>query len=503
MAVGMIAPLAAPLSASAAVVAAPPTQLPPAVHLKPMGALGTTTIPLIVSWTKATANGVSVNHYELEVSRDNGAWTPVVLARPRQRTVTVGEAAWRVLSFRVRAVDDASEPSDWAQSAPVWLETAQEDDAAVSLSGGWPLVSRATAFSGRRAVSTQSGNSATFTFSGREVGWVARKGRDAGTVDVMIDGRDPAPLNLYRSSAASRRIVFMATPPTTGAHTLTITTTSAGKVDVDAFVVLADVPLPETLVGAGDIASCNSTDDSDTAALAAGVAGIVFTAGDNVYPNGTADNFANCYDPSWGVLKSRTKPVPGNHEYEGVPGASGYFGYFGDAAGDPQEGWYKYDAGTWRVYALNSECDSTTCPQQLAWLKSDLGQEPHECSLALWHRPRFSTGPHGDATDMAAVWSLLAANGVDVVINGHDHVYERFTPLDADGNPSSTGIRDFVVGTGGESHYSFVTDSTSIDVRDNTSFGVLRLDLAQGGYSWQFLPTASGTFTDSGTSTCH
>jgi len=262
----------------------------------------------------------------------------------------------------------------------------------------------------------------------------------------------------------------------------------------------------QTLVGAGDIAWCGGKADTATASLAASIPGIVFTAGDNVYPDGSRANFLNCYGPTWGALKSRTRSTVGNHEYYHHPGARAYFRYFGRKAGPRGRGYYRYDAGTWRVYSLTSECRATsTCYQeQLAWLENDLVNNPHECVAAIWHRPLYSTGPHGNSGRMRALFQLLYDYGAEIVINGHDHMYERFTPLDANGTPDpATGIREFVVGTGGASLYGFKTDSPLIDVRDNTSHGVLRLDLSPGSYSWQFIPVEGDSFTDSGTDTCH
>ena len=243
---------------------------------------------------------------------------------------------------------------------------------------------------------------------------------------------------------------------------------------------------------------------SETATQAAGVSGIVFTAGDNVYPDGSAANFNNCYGPSWGALKSRTRPGVGNHEYANNPGAAAYFSYFGDSAGKAGDGWYDYEAGTWRIYALNSECKGAQCSAQYAWLKANLAAEPHRCVLAIWHRPPLSTGPHGNSPLLANVFKLLYANGADVLVNGHDHMYERFAPF----NPSlasdpQRGLREFVVGTGGGGLYSYVSDSSLLEVRNNTSHGVLRFDLAPGAYSWQFIPAGGATFTDSGTASCH
>jgi 3',5'-cyclic AMP phosphodiesterase CpdA len=261
-----------------------------------------------------------------------------------------------------------------------------------------------------------------------------------------------------------------------------------------------------TIVGAGDIASCSGAGDSKTEATINSIPGTVFTLGDNVYPYGSLSNFRNCYAPTWGTFKSRTRPVPGNHDYYLTPGASGYFSYFGSVAGPSGLGYYAYNAGAWRIYALNSECSTTsTCyANQYSWLKSDLAANPHQCVLAMWHRPAFSTGPHGNSTRMAKFFQLLYSNGAEIVLNGHDHMYERYKPITPSGALDAThGIREFVVGTGGESLYGYKTTSSLIAVRNNTTFGVLRLDLSAGSYTWQFVPSGTGNFTDSGTGTCH
>jgi hypothetical protein len=265
-----------------------------------------------------------------------------------------------------------------------------------------------------------------------------------------------------------------------------------------------------TLVGAGDIASCSYSRDSATGALVAGVlaadpSAIAFTAGDNVYPDGTPSNYPDCYDPAWGSFRSRTRPAPGNHDYYHSPGAAGYFAYFGRRAGRYHRGWYKFTAGTWRVYSLNSECGKNTrCHRrQYRWLAADLVNNPHQCVMAIWHRPRFSTGPHGNSARMSDIFQLLYDHGAELVVAGHDHMYERYLPLDPSGNADPVnGIQEFVVGTGGAALYGFKTDSPQIAVRNNTAHGVLELTLAPGGYSWQFLATG-GTFTDSGTASCH
>ena len=260
------------------------------------------------------------------------------------------------------------------------------------------------------------------------------------------------------------------------------------------------------LVGAGDIASCDGAGDSATAALIRAIPGTVFTAGDNAYPDGTAAQFANCYGPTWGAFRDRTRPSAGNHDYH-VAGAAGYFGYFGSRAGDPARGYYAYDLGTWRVYVLNSNCAFVggcgVGSTQERWLRADLAANPHRCVLAYWHHPLFSSGPHGNQTQVRAFWNDLYAARADIVINGHDHIYERFLRQSPTGARSAAGIQEFVVGTGGDGHYAYGTIKRNSVVRNHTAFGVLKLTLGASSWSWRFIPIAGRTFTDHGTRTCH
>lgn len=263
---------------------------------------------------------------------------------------------------------------------------------------------------------------------------------------------------------------------------------------------------PPTLLAAGDIGSCTSA-AAATAALVAGLSGTVATLGDNAYPSGSPGDFARCYEPGWGEFRSRTRPSAGNHDY-GTAGAAGYFGYFGTRAGDPNRGYYSYRLGTWNVIVLNSNCDEVGgcadgTPQE-RWLRATLRARGGLCTLAYWHHPRFSQGPHGDDARVGAFWRDLYADGVEIVLNGHDHAYERFAPQSPTGAVDRTyGIREFVVGTGGAGLYPFVTVEPASEARDNTTFGILRLVLGLRGYSWQFLPAAGGSFRDSGRTTCH
>lgn len=295
------------------------------------------------------------------------------------------------------------------------------------------------------------------------------------------------------------------------AGTATIRAT-AGSVSGSSTITVVSSPPPSddpVIVGAGDIASCSSTGDEATATLLDDIAGTVITLGDNAYSNGTATEYTNCYGPSWGRHLARTRPSPGNHEYNTL-NATGYYGYFGSAAGDPTKGYYSYDLGAWHIIVLNSNssCTTISCAAgsaQETWLRADLAAHTNVCTLAYWHHPRFNSGAsHGNNTAVAPFWDALYQYGADVILNGHEHVYERFAPQTpaAVADPAA-GIRQFTVGTGGRSHYSFGTIQPNSQVRDGNTYGVLKLTLHATSYDWQFVPVAGATFTDSGTGSCH
>jgi acid phosphatase type 7 len=262
------------------------------------------------------------------------------------------------------------------------------------------------------------------------------------------------------------------------------------------------------LVAVGDIASCSSDGDEATAALLDGLPGTIATLGDHAYRNGTPREFAECYDPSWGRHRERTRPAPGNHDYE-TSGAAGYFNYFGAAAGEPGKGYYSFDLGTWHIIALNSNCSQVEgcgegSPQE-QWLREDLAAHPATCTLAYWHHPLFSSGTeHGGDEAMRPVWQALYDAGADVVLAGHEHNYERFVPQDATGATDlERGIRQFVVGTGGKSLYRFGEPLPASEVRHADALGVLMLRLHATGYDWQFVPVAGAVVDDAGTWPCH
>lgn len=258
------------------------------------------------------------------------------------------------------------------------------------------------------------------------------------------------------------------------------------------------------LVGAGDIAVCGDNNDEATAKLLDDIAGTVFTTGDNAYDEGTHSEFSRCYHPTWGRHKARTRPVPGNHDYE-TSNAAGYFRYFGDAAGDPRKGYYSYDLGAWHIVVLNSNVSMRAGSPQEQWLKADLAASTKRCTVALWHHPRFSSGTHhGNDSRSQAIWNVLYDAGAELVLVGHEHNYERFAPQTATGvADTARGVRQIVIGTGGRGFYPFGTPLPTSEVRHTGTFGVLKLTLSDGSYAWEFVPVAGKTFTDSGTDTCH
>jgi hypothetical protein len=270
------------------------------------------------------------------------------------------------------------------------------------------------------------------------------------------------------------------------------------------------------LAAVGDIAC--EPDESDaacqqlaTANLAAGQhLSAVAVLGDNQYDSGLLREFygAGAYDQTWGQFNPIVHPAPGNHEYAKSSTAAGYFAYFGSSAGD---GYYSYDLGAWHLISLNSECDDSGCEDSLAgttssaqvgWLQADLAAHPNQCILAYWHHPRFSSGWVGNSPGVAPFWEALYAARADVVLNGHDHMYERFAQQDPWQGPASDGIREFVAGTGGESLFAVGAIEPNLEILDNDDFGVLFLTLHPGGYEWAFQAT-DGRVRDSGSEPCH
>jgi acid phosphatase type 7 len=284
-----------------------------------------------------------------------------------------------------------------------------------------------------------------------------------------------------------------------------VSVTSGASVALVALVTLAFAPptgpsraADPIVLAAGDIASCDSNGDEETAALLDGHAGTVLPLGDIAYERGTLDEFNTCYGPSWGRHKSRTRPTPGNHEYL-TAGAAGYFDYFGRAARPSGKSYYSFDLGRWHVIALNSE---RVTRAQVRWLRADLARAPTDCVLAYWHRPRWSGGQYADDPHTAPFWNALYDARADVVLTAHDHNYQRYPPMNKRGAiDRRRGIRSFVVGTGGRHLYALRADPRRRARNDHT-WGLLELILRPGGYSWRFIPVAGGRYRDSGSGRC-
>jgi acid phosphatase type 7 len=267
------------------------------------------------------------------------------------------------------------------------------------------------------------------------------------------------------------------------------------------------VAAPVVLLAAGDVAYCPTgpanSGAAQTAAALKRVPGVpVLVLGDLAYFSGTPTEFSDCFDPTWGVEKARLRPSPGNHEYN-TPNATGYYGYFGSQAGPAARGYYSFDVGNWHIVSLNSNIDSAAGSAQERWLRDDLGKTSRSCILAYWHHPMFTSSPRGNNAKMKDIWSTLAEFRASVILNGHEHNYERFAKQTADGVADPiNGIRQFIVGTGGIGMTPMVIPQTNSEVRNALTFGALKLTLSSNSYSWDFVPAVEGVVVDSGTANC-
>ena len=243
------------------------------------------------------------------------------------------------------------------------------------------------------------------------------------------------------------------------------------------------------MIAVGDMASCASEFDEQVSALVDGLEGTIITVGDNVYERGTAAEWERCFEPSWGRHKARMKPSPGNHDYAAANGAA-YHEYF-----DVPK-YYAFDLGGWRLISLNSNCAAVECTngsEQYEWLRAELDAHRTKCSLAYWHHPRYSSGLHGSTESMEPLFALLNDHGVDVVLAGHDHHYERLVVR---------GVRHFTVGTGGRSLYPVLRPEPGSEVHDTQTYGALKLRLGEDRYEWEFVGVPGSTFTDRGSGNC-
>jgi hypothetical protein len=270
-----------------------------------------------------------------------------------------------------------------------------------------------------------------------------------------------------------------------------------------------DPRLDPVLVGAGDIARCDLPGAEQTATLVEGIAGTVFTAGDNAYNDGSAKQYATCYAPTWGRFLKRTLiPAPGNHDYN-TSGAAGYKAFFGSLATPNGTTWYSVEVGSWHVIVLDSNCAEVGgCGPRSAqgrWLSADLAASAAtRCTLAIFHHPRFSSGEHGNDPEVGPFWDALYAAHADLIVNGHDHDYERFAPQNAAGQEDrAAGIREFVVGTGGGEQRQFVKEVANSELRVAGVWGVIELRLHPTSYDWAFDPAGGSAIGDTGRGPCH
>jgi acid phosphatase type 7 len=255
-----------------------------------------------------------------------------------------------------------------------------------------------------------------------------------------------------------------------------------------------------TMIAAADIGMCGRPAVAQVANLVATLSGDLLLAGDIAYFQGTTEQFRDCFDPSWGQFRSRWHAVPGNHEYES-PGAAPYFTYFGAAAGPAGVGYYSFRAGDWLILMLNSNIAVTTGSPQYEFARQQLQTQASPCTMAVWHHPLFSSGPNGPNARMGDLWALLESFRAEVVVSGHDHLYERFARQRSDGSADeANGIRQFVVGTGGADLSNFVRNSANSEERI-TRYGVTRFTLRPAQVDWEFVER-DGSTADRGLDTC-
>jgi len=328
-------------------------------------------------------------------------------------------------------------------------------------------------------------------------GWIATVRTD---VSIAIGARGSAAYTLPTTFAAG------AADPA-ARWELVVTAVDADSLDVRVAPIQVSLTVPPrpvadaVFVGAGDVDGCGRLEPEATAKLLDRVPGTVFVAGDATYPSGSMANYMNCYGPTWGRHLWRTFAVPGNHDYQSDGGAA-FYAYFGSAAGPAGLGYYTHTLGAWHVIMLNSNLPAQAGTPQYEWLRARLLESSAACTVAVWHHPLFSSGQNGNSVFMRDVFNLMFQYGVDIVVNGDDHIYERFAPQDANGRANARGIRQFVAGTGGYALYDRGRTQANSEVFENKTYGVLKLTLKSGRYDWEFVPIDGQTFRDSGSGSC-
>ena len=482
--------------------------------------------------TLRPASGLAGSQVSL-VGRDLGRRDPVVVRTGNE--VMARTRTSRRRSFRASFAIPQLRPGKWRVVSRSRGRRIVNVFRVVASSSGGPPVGEVASRRGRRVRWTPgegssgsvvrvegarfpSGRRLQIRFGGLAVGSArtGRRGRFSTRLTVPALG---AGRRLVRVKLRSRALGFM----------FTVTGTGAGG----AGGGVAPGPTPElepVIAAAGDIACdpgfthfnnglgatsrCRQKYTSDLL-VNAGLAAVL-PLGDVQYDCGSATEFARSYHLSWGRVKAITRPAIGNHEYHtsGGTGCSssangnGYFGYFGAAAGEPGKGYYSYDIGAWHLVALNSNCSFVSCGSssaQVQWLRGDLAAHPAKCTLGYWHHPRFTSGTNSPGSNsVTPLYQALYDYGADVVLVGHDHHYERFAPQSpAGGRDLARGIRQFLVGTGGRGFHPVKSPRPNSEVRNNVTFGVLKLTLRPASYDWQFVPEAGKSFRDAGSQACH
>ena len=462
-------------------------------------------IPVDVRWTGPPGERVSA--YRLQRRVDGGAWTNTALADPQKPRAVLTLDSWRVYGFRVAATDSAGRLGAWSAERVIRARQALQTEETADYSGSWTHKGALSLLEGATRVASEAGASAEFSVSRRGIAWIATQGPDRGRAAVYVDGVRVATVSLSAATVQYRRVVWTRSWPDTATRKVKILILDAGTrgVDIDGLLVV-EPPAPDPLLaGAGDIARCDATGDEQTADLLDGIEGTVFTAGDNVYPVGSSRDFAECYEPTWGRHRERTRPVPGNHEYQ-TADAAGYKEYFGPAAIPNGTTWYAYDLGAWRIYAMDSECaligGCDSLSPQGRWLVADLARHPRRCVAAILHRPLFSSGLHrgdmrwrGCGRPSTRRARRSSSPAMSTTTSG-SLACARTAP------PRQMGCRQFVVGTGGAMLRPFGSVAPNSLVRWNGSHGVLELTLRPASYGWRFVPVGDSTFQDTGSSPC-
>jgi len=319
----------------------------------------------------------------------------------------------------------------------------------------------------------------------------------SGCISGVVQTKQP--IQLTNTSSQPLEFTQTVLPSTTATATATMTPPAPTA-------TAEPTATPVYFSGAGDISICGQSGDDQTAAilLERVGSGLYFTAGDNSNENGSLYEYQKCFGPSWGQLMPDLRVVPGNHDYYSDP-LENYWVYFDGVAGEPGKGWYSFEHGDWHILMLNSNCGYVGCgpsSEQIDWMKQDLETHPSRCSLAIWHHPRFNSGIAGNADWLYTFWDVLYEQGVDIVVNGHDHHYERMAKINPQGEPDSIyGIRSFIVGTGGASHYGIDKVQPFSEVRITKQFGIIQFELKAESYAWQFI-NVEGEVLDSGTDIC-